>query len=71
MTHSLLEQVPRDVTEENLRPLFEPYGDIEHINILRTHRGVSAGGGPGRDTWDGDIIFTKVCHSYERSQSSS
>ena len=36
-------QVPRDVTEEQLRPLFEPYGDIEHINILRTHRGQSAG----------------------------
>ncbi|BDA45123.1 probable CUGBP Elav-like family member 2 [Coccomyxa sp. Obi] len=36
-------QVPRDVTEETLRPLFEPYGDIEHINILRTHRGQSAG----------------------------
>lgn len=37
-------QVPRDITEEQLRPLFEPYGDIEHINILRTHRGQSAGG---------------------------
>lgn len=36
-------QVPRDITEEQLRPLFEPYGDIEHINILRTHRGQSAG----------------------------
>lgn len=41
---SLFVQVPRDITEEQLRPLFEPYGDIEHINILRTHRGQSAGG---------------------------
>ena len=38
--------MPRDVTEEDLRPLFEPYGDIEHINILRTHRGQSAGEAP-------------------------
>lgn len=36
-------QVPRDVTEEMLRPHFAMYGDIEHINILRTPRGLSAG----------------------------
>ncbi|KAK9821938.1 hypothetical protein WJX81_005523 [Elliptochloris bilobata] len=34
-------QVPRDVSEDALRPFFEPYGEIEHINILRTHRGQS------------------------------
>ena len=38
-------QVPRDVSEDALRPFFEPYGEIEHINILRTHRGQSAGAG--------------------------
>lgn len=38
-----LSQVPRDVTEDMLRPFFEPYGEIEHINILRTQRGQSAG----------------------------
>ena len=37
-------QVPRDVNEEVLRPLFQPYGEIEHISILRTQRGQSAGG---------------------------
>ena len=36
-------QVPRDVSEDMLRPFFEPYGEIEHINILRTQRGQSAG----------------------------
>lgn len=43
LTEATSLQVPRDVTEETLRPLFEPWGDIEHINILRTHRGQSAG----------------------------
>ena len=36
-------QVPRDITEDTLKPLFSPYGEIEHINILRTQRGLSAG----------------------------
>ena len=36
-------QVPRDISEDMLRPFFEPYGEIEHINILRTQRGQSAG----------------------------
>ena len=38
-------QVPRDVTEDMLKPYFTPYGDIEHINILRTQRGQSSGTG--------------------------
>jgi len=36
-------QVPRDVSEDMLKPYFTPYGDIEHINILRTQRGQSSG----------------------------
>lgn len=36
-------QVPKDITEEQLRPYFETCGDIEHINILRTQQGQSAG----------------------------
>ena len=36
-------QVPRDVDEETLRPLLQTYGKIEHINVLRTQRGQSAG----------------------------
>ena len=36
-------QVPRDADEGALRPLFEPFGPIESISILRTHRGASAG----------------------------
>ena len=36
-------QVPRDADEGSLRPLFEPFGPIESISILRTLRGASAG----------------------------
>ncbi|KAK9851890.1 hypothetical protein WJX84_005735 [Apatococcus fuscideae] len=36
-------QVPREVAEEHLQPFFAPFGDIEHINVLRTQRGQSAG----------------------------
>lgn len=36
-------QVPRDITEEQLRPMFASCGEILHLNILRTQRGQSAG----------------------------
>lgn len=32
-------QVPKDATEGDLRPLFEPFGEIVGINVLRTQRG--------------------------------
>ena len=32
-------QVPKHVTEVDLRPLFEPYGEIMCLNVLRTQRG--------------------------------
>ena len=34
-----LSQVPKHVTEVDLRPLFEPYGEIMCLNVLRTQRG--------------------------------
>ena len=36
-------QVPRDVTEEQLAPLFEQCGEVLHLNILRTQKGQSSG----------------------------
>ena len=32
-------QVPKDATERDLRPLFEPFGEIISLNVLRTQRG--------------------------------
>lgn len=32
-------QVPKDATERDLRPLFEPFGEIVSLNVLRTQRG--------------------------------
>ena len=39
--HSLCDgvQVPKDATERDLRPLFEPFGEIISLNVLRTQRG--------------------------------
>ena len=39
--HSL--QVPRDITEEQLAPLFDQCGEVLHLNILRTQKGQSSG----------------------------
>lgn len=36
-------QVPRDITEEQLAPLFEECGEVLHLNILRTQKGQSSG----------------------------
>lgn len=32
-------QVPKDAAERDLRPLFEPFGEIISLNVLRTQRG--------------------------------
>ena len=40
---SHLRQVPRDITEEQLAPLFEECGEVLHLNILRTQKGQSSG----------------------------
>lgn len=36
-------QVPRDITEEQLSPLFDQCGEVLHLNILRTQKGQSSG----------------------------
>lgn len=36
-------QVPRDITEEQLAPLFDQCGEVLHLNILRTQKGQSSG----------------------------
>lgn len=40
-------QVPKHVTEMDLRPLFEPYGEIMCLNVLRTQRGQGPSAGCG------------------------
>lgn len=41
-------QVPKDATERDLRPLFEPFGEIISLNVLRTQRGQGPSAGAAR-----------------------
>ena len=52
-------QVPKHVTEVDLRPLFEPYGEIMCLNVLRTQRGQGPSAG---------CAFVEVVHHPAVSQ---
>jgi len=52
LTLCALPQVPKHVTEVDLRPLFEPYGEIMCLNVLRTQRGQGPSAG---------CAFVEVC----------
>ena len=35
--------LPRNLTDEEMRPIFEAYGEIEELYIMRSHDGKSKG----------------------------
>lgn len=57
---SHLRQVPRDITEEQLAPLFEECGEVLHLNILRTQKGQSSGMELGQEL-DNLLLLACLC----------